>query len=669
MKKLLLPLLVCGLFACKKDNDNPQTPETNAVKQEILDVLAGKPTLSEFSAAIQKVSITDAETENGLTIFAPSNDAIGAYDPGAKTMGKDLPDSTIKDHLVKGLIKLSKDTILTALSGKKLEVKKVGDTLYINGIAILSLPGAEGKIVFYTVADILSTPLGNTNVTVWDATQWSTEKRNGALLAGATVSLYLTREEYKNKTPRYTAVTNANGVATFTGVAPAEYFMVAGKGELSNTWPDANNSTLASADTLFQSTAEIANSPALAGATPGDFKMLDLNQDGVVNNSDRAEAPYRKITVGSGTTTSEKVLIGYPVNHTMTLLKTTVEADSILLKAAIQLGNVQKQLVIMDAVMSNDADCNGLASTWCAFDQFTFTASDATIFNIWANHYAVIGQLNRILLSLPAIQGDTLKLGPVTRSLRGLAYMQLATYFGGLPISTQITMPADISRSSPEATYAFIKNDLLASANGDLAGTDKEHYITVFGANALLARLSLNTGKYADAVNYSKAVINIGTYNLIGDTSAIYAETFNTETLYNIPRSYGSPFSQFFTVTRPGTVNFCPIIRYAEVLLINAEANVNLGDLENATNMINQVRMRRNIQTTGLLTADQAREAIRVLRNREFYREGQTFSTLVRQNLAAQELSNNGYKEYNKLLPIPLTYLNSYPNLTQNPGY
>src|SRR3954470_18616001 len=96
MKKILYPLLVCGLFACsKKDTQTPQSTEPVAVT-EVSAYLAGVDSLSEFETAFKKVTISTADASGGLTIFAPGNETIGSYDIGAKTRGTDLPDSIIK---------------------------------------------------------------------------------------------------------------------------------------------------------------------------------------------------------------------------------------------------------------------------------------------------------------------------------------------------------------------------------------------------------------------------------------------------------------------------------------------------------------------------------------------------------------------------------------------
>jgi len=147
------------------------------------------------------------------------------------------------------------------------------------------------------------------------------------------------------------------------------------------------------------------------------------------------------------------------------------------------------------------------------------------------------------------------------------------------------------------------------------------------------------------------------------------------------------------------------IIRYADVLLMAAEAAVESGDLATALNYVNQVRSRAAttsvVQATdgsgpaanyqvGLYTAFPsaafARDAVRFERRIEFGMEGHRLFDLRRWGISEQVLmeyvanetrtiSNfgpkvNAYQARQDLLPIPLTSIDlSNGVLQQNPGY
>jgi hypothetical protein len=147
------------------------------------------------------------------------------------------------------------------------------------------------------------------------------------------------------------------------------------------------------------------------------------------------------------------------------------------------------------------------------------------------------------------------------------------------------------------------------------------------------------------------------------------------------------------------------VLRYDEILLIQAEAYIELGQQDKALPLINQIRARAaastgrlkkqdgtfaskyNVQPYGAAswTQDYARTALRWERRLEFATEGQRFFDLVRWGIAAQVLNDYisaeksrrtflatavftaGRDEY---LPIPQSEITFTKGLyKQNPGY
>lgn len=111
------------------------------------------------------------------------------------------------------------------------------------------------------------------------------------------------------------------------------------------------------------------------------------------------------------------------------------------------------------------------------------------------------------------------------------------------------------------------------------------------------------------------------------------------------------------------------IIRYAEVLLMNAEAAMQMGNSGLALTDLNLVRQRANLAPAGV--ADQ--NAIWKERRVELAMEHDRFWDLVRQGRAAQVMQASGkafIAGVHELLPIPsVQILLSGNKLTQNPGY
>lgn len=135
--------------------------------------------------------------------------------------------------------------------------------------------------------------------------------------------------------------------------------------------------------------------------------------------------------------------------------------------------------------------------------------------------------------------------------------------------------------------------------------------------------------------------------------------------------------------TGNGSANDFPVIRYADVLLMYAEASNELGNSGDAHQYINMIRKRARFNGStyppgavpdyaGLSQADM-RAAIINERRLEFVAEGQRWFDLVRTNTLAQlvPLAKPGVTpaDKNALFPIPQHEIDLNKNLVQNTGY
>ncbi|HRI58512.1 MAG TPA: RagB/SusD family nutrient uptake outer membrane protein [Saprospiraceae bacterium] len=106
--------------------------------------------------------------------------------------------------------------------------------------------------------------------------------------------------------------------------------------------------------------------------------------------------------------------------------------------------------------------------------------------------------------------------------------------------------------------------------------------------------------------------------------------------------------------------------RYADVLLMKAEALLRTNDAAGALAIVNDLRTKRGATTLGALTADDLLKE----RGRELYWEGWRRQDLIRFGKfldAWQEKPASGNERL--LFPIPAAALAVNPNLEQNPGY
>lgn len=114
------------------------------------------------------------------------------------------------------------------------------------------------------------------------------------------------------------------------------------------------------------------------------------------------------------------------------------------------------------------------------------------------------------------------------------------------------------------------------------------------------------------------------------------------------------------------------VVRFADVLLMLAEAMNENGKTTEALTPLNRVRKRAGLSELSGLTQAQLRDAIALERRFELAFEGQRWFDLVRTGKALQALAPVGMKDYMFVFPVPLSQVQVMNNPTifpQNPGY
>ena len=123
------------------------------------------------------------------------------------------------------------------------------------------------------------------------------------------------------------------------------------------------------------------------------------------------------------------------------------------------------------------------------------------------------------------------------------------------------------------------------------------------------------------------------------------------------------------------------IFRYADLLLLRAEAKVKLGDYTGAAALVNQVRARVNLAPITITDGTDGINKILNERKLELAFEGQRWFDLKRTGKALEIIKNrkdeNGnpisyvsnLTEAKLLWPIPQSQIDNNPNLKQNTGY
>jgi hypothetical protein len=130
-------------------------------------------------------------------------------------------------------------------------------------------------------------------------------------------------------------------------------------------------------------------------------------------------------------------------------------------------------------------------------------------------------------------------------------------------------------------------------------------------------------------------------------------------------------YRQTGTIANEADIDF-PVLRYADVLLMYAEALIEQGQTPAAMPFINQVRTRAGLPNlAATLSQAEARLAVEKERRLELAFEGHRWFDMLRTGRYLAIMTSKGYaiKDFQKLFPVPQREIDLNPSLAQNPGY
>lgn len=382
-----------------------------------------------------------------------------------------------------------------------------------------------------------------------------------------------------------------------------------------------------------------------------------------------------------------------------------------------------RNLVLFGDLPADNADHIGTLTTFASADANQLRADNETVDFIWNAIYDGINRVNNILVKVPPLTDlDDVEKNEIlgeAHFLRALHYHNLVKFYGDVPIRltpiTSVEEAADIARSPVADVYAQIQADLDEAGNL-ITATEPTTQATVGAVHALRARVALYRADYATAEAEADEVIAEGftladAYSDLFDAEGqdtpedIFKVTFNaqqfsTEGFYYTAEDFGgrgevAPSQDLFdayepdddrlawsiTLTEGGDLSGSKwattvgaedmhVIRFAEVLLIKAEAQARQNDLDGAVDTYNQLRERAGLDPHNLgdevTTQAEVLAAIDHERRVELAMEGDRWPDLVRTGTAISVL---GIPEFQTLFPIPQIERDVAPGLTQNPGY
>jgi len=366
-------------------------------------------------------------------------------------------------------------------------------------------------------------------------------------------------------------------------------------------------------------------------------------------------------------------------------------------------------------------------------DQFYSNNLSPTNFinsNLWSSMYSVIYKSNSILEGLnnsTTLSEDLKKqlLGEA-KFMRAFCHFYLLNLFGDIPLitTTDYITNTNISRSESDEVYNQIINDLISAQQyllDDYSFSDNNrNRVNKGAATALLSRVYLFHGDWANAEIQATSLINNSNYSLVSDLSQVFFVN-SSESILQLTSRTNYPEDIFtfyiFSTTpsngalRPELVEsfelgdmrrsiwikntsgtpvyffpskyqsfaqlseFTTIFRLAEQYLIRAEARAmqnNIVGNESAISDLNIIRNRAGLNNSNANDLSSALSAIQTERLHELFTEwGHRWIDLKRYGIVDDVMSNvkNNWESTDQLYPIPEEQLISDPFIEQNPGY
>ncbi len=371
-------------------------------------------------------------------------------------------------------------------------------------------------------------------------------------------------------------------------------------------------------------------------------------------------------------------------------------------------------------------------------DHFAENSSNGILSKIWNAWYNGIYRCNDVL---DHTEGkDFPKLAQYKAEalfIRSWYYFNLWRCFGGVPVVKTVATPAEakvVPRCDEATMYEMLVEDLTyASENLPAARGAEKARVTKIAAQTLLGKVYLTFGKYAEADAILASAMSDTGYGLMPTTADVFniSNKMNKEVIFalyynktndnghgywyssntSVEADRSNPTPQFKSIyaatdTRFALINTYrkisssvyamakwddtydatyttqvgndfPHLRYADIVLMRAEALAQQNNIAEAVTYLNMTRTRAGLAPLAAADFADKKAFIKELadeRGREFALEGHRWFDLVRLGLAIEYFRGLGQKigEHQLIFPIPnnqIEIVNDNSILWQNPGF
>ncbi|MDB5114934.1 MAG: hypothetical protein JWQ79_426 [Mucilaginibacter sp.] len=386
-------------------------------------------------------------------------------------------------------------------------------------------------------------------------------------------------------------------------------------------------------------------------------------------------------------------------------------------------------MTLVPGLSSDELSLSATDINYSPFYNYQILTNNGVNQNLWLYSYKFIYECNACIEGITGASSispnaKNILIGEV-RFLRAFTYFNLVNLYGPVPLilSTDFNSNRLVGRSSMDDIYGQIISDLKYAQTSLPVNTLNKSRAGYYSATALLSKAYLYTGIYSQALTEADKIVNANQYSLVSNLNNVFLAT-STETIWNmqpvvpnrnsweayyfVPSSatvkpkylisaplYASfeagdqrkvnwikvntvagqnyPYPYKYKVASSTVPTEYPVVfRLAEIYLIRAEAKANLNDISGSATDLNLVRKRAGL--SGTLAADKASLLLAIEKERQaelFCEWGNRWFDLKRTNRASTILSSEkmNWNDNALLYPVPITEINTNPNLNQNPGY
>lgn len=369
-------------------------------------------------------------------------------------------------------------------------------------------------------------------------------------------------------------------------------------------------------------------------------------------------------------------------------------------------------------------------------DHFQVNSSNGLLKSNWNAWYNGVYRCNDVLDHMPSeLSPKMAEYRGECLFLRSWFYYNLYVTFGVVPIVTRVATPAEsklVPRCTPEAMYERLYTDLTEAAGLLPESRSREKgRVCDIAAWTLLAKTQLVFGKYEEAltsITNAEANPNFGLLSSSAEPfdvnrklnkeiifAACYDKGLSTDSGHGYWHSSNTgvaadrinPTKDYMALYKSGDVrasmmdftkisssvyamnkwydtydatftssvgNDFPFLRYADLVLLHAEALARNNRVGDACIYLNKTRTRAGLAEFKTENADEFIRELADERGRELSNEGHRWYDLVRLGLAVEYFSGLGYSldSHDLIMPVPQDQIEIYNNpeiLWQNPGY